>query len=376
MKNLINQLLLLVAALFVPTLLGVYRWLVVAALPLTLLAMGALLWWASQQLAGLGVLLLLAVFSAWRLARSAHQLPRDPFDGERLDKALAQRFIAWIGTLKYFSSPLCVIEDPGSYRIRGDDIRTLIADGFLQPGDILLRGYQGYVDGELIRMTGGAQGAANHFSHAALYLGTTDDTHDRPRVAGRLQQRTADSWRSASEADKEKFRADPGYFQAGPGRVAHSMTKGVHLEDVLTFLRCDFLAVLRLPETIQVTEPGILEELQPVFRQEFGELGAAFSLDARLNQGETLERPEIIREARATALECVGIGYDFLFEDRHTYYCSEFVHFCFAGVSRHLGLYLTRHSFAGLFARQTITPPDIYKAAEAGKLQLVWTNVR
>lgn len=70
-------------------------------------------------------------------------------------------FLAWFGTLKWFSNgggasavtlhwpSAYLVENPQCYRLGGFETRAILA--VLQPGDILLRGYQGYLDGEFIR---------------------------------------------------------------------------------------------------------------------------------------------------------------------------------------------------------------------------------
>ena len=142
-------------------------------------------------------------------------------------------FLAWFGTLKLFKnaggSPAVklhwpssyLVENPRGYRISGASMRDILNQ--LQPGDILLRGYEGYVDGEFIRRSSlSSQNGfkPGWFTHVALYVGELTPA-DRAQVPA-------------------AFRDDPGYFSLGPQMVIHSMAKGVHTEDILTFLRCEF----------------------------------------------------------------------------------------------------------------------------------------
>ncbi|HEX8963169.1 MAG TPA: hypothetical protein VF801_09205, partial [Rhodocyclaceae bacterium] len=289
---------------------------------------------------------------------------------------LSDRFIAWLGTIKFFSSPLCLVEDPGSYRIKGTDLRALVDgdDPLLKPGDILLRGYDGYLDGELIRRTGGASGAGRFLSHAALYVGPLDDGRDKAVAARRLKVMDADGrWREASDAEKERVRNDPGYYQPGRQMVIHSMAKGVHVEDILTFLRCDYLVVLRLPERIALS--GGEMRNRPLVELN----NAALSIDERLTRGDSVTREEIVAAARDSALGRIGTGYDFLFDSCrsfHKFSCSEFVYYCYKSVHRYIGLEPREHSFAGFFRRVTISPADVYAACDPErKLARVWDNV-
>jgi hypothetical protein len=291
-----------------------------------------------------------------------------------LDK-LVDRFIAWIGTLKYFTSPLSLVEDPGSYKIKGDEIRTLI-DGGLQPGDILLRGYDGYLDGLMISISGGGGGIKRHFSHAALYLGDLNDGSDKAIVARRLEVMDEQGrWKEATLAEKDRVRNDTAYYEPGRQRVVHSMARGVFTEDILTFLRCDYLVVLRLPAQIQL-DADDMEQDRSLVR----ELAAdADAIRRGLMQGQPVARADVVAAVHRSALGKIGSCYDFQFNDgkRHNRFsCSEFVYYCYKSIHCYLGLQLKKRAFMGfLFPRLTITPGDIYDAAVLrGKLEVVWTS--
>ncbi len=66
-------------------------------------------------------------------------------------------FIKVFGDIKIFKFPMFILYDPGSYRVKGDDIREVL--DLVRPGDILLRGYVNYLDGYII---------PGFFSHAGL----------------------------------------------------------------------------------------------------------------------------------------------------------------------------------------------------------------
>jgi hypothetical protein len=287
------------------------------------------------------------------------------------------RFIAWMGTLKYFTQPLSLVQDPGSYKIRGGEVRELI-DGVLQPGDILLRGYDGYLDGVLIGLTGGGSSIAKHFSHAALYLGDLQDVRDKAIVARRLQvMDEGGQWRDGTSTEKDAVRNNESYYKAGPQRVLHAMTKGVFCEDILTFVRCDYLAVLRLPPVMQLDahEQGNATSLihDEVLSED------ARQLQSRLRQGERIQREEVLQLVHKSALGRIGSCYDFQFTDGKThnrFSCSEFVYYCFKSVHAYIGMQLVKHGFLGfLFVRESITPGDIFEAArKSGRLQMVWLS--
>lgn len=366
---------LIVTAIIVKMIFMIYK-LLAWSVPLLTIALVGWLVLNLRGVWGAGFALVLVLLTAFALYHHADEiLPPSVGAGGWMNR-LSDRFIAWIGTLKFFTSPFCLVEDPGSYKIRGADIRVLLDGGtpLLQPGDILLRGYEGYLDGELIRRTGGAKGGGKYFSHAALYVGPLDDQQDKAVAARRMEVMDDDGrWRAATGAEKDTVRNDPGYFQPGPQMVIHSMSKGVHVEDILTFVRCDHLVVLRLPEVLQLSPEE--ERNQPLVQL----TGDALALDERLMRGEAVPRSEIVAAARDSALGRIGCGYDFQFENAHTFHrfsCSEFVYYCYKSVHRHIGLRPVKHSFAGLFARTTVAPTDIYEVANpGGKLRIIWSNV-
>lgn len=293
------------------------------------------------------------------------------------------RLIAWFGTLKYFSSPLCMVEDPSSYKIKGHEIRALIEYGSkykLEPGDILLRGYDGYVDGELIKLSGGAQGKSKYFSHAAIYMGEVtnkvDKDDQKPIAARRLKVLGENGkWRDATDGEKESVRSNTEYFQTGKQMVIHAMAKGVFVEDILTFLRCDYIAVLRLNEMIKLDKDAFDNtELVSLKGSDAAEL-----IRDKLKNGQEIYRSEIVELVCDSALGRIGSCYDFQFTDSKTFNrfsCSEFAYYCYKSIHGYLGLHPTEHGFMrSLFVRKTITPGDIYAAAvNKNKLRVVWQS--
>lgn len=149
-------------------------------------------------------------------------------------------FLKFFGDLKIFPFPMFLLYDPGSYLVKGDDIRNVITK--IQPGDIMLRGYKNYLDGYFI---------PGFFSHAGLYLGEVKDLNLH-----------------ISEKGKE-------FYREGEQMVIHSMAEGIFMEDVINFCRCDYLLIVRRNKR---TEPDLDIEVDnaPVFTRALGSLGKGY----------------------------------------------------------------------------------------------------
>ncbi len=93
-----------------------------------------------------------------------------------------------------------------SYKINGTDMRSIL--NVLQPGDVLLRRYSHYLGSILIK---------GYFSHAAIYV--------------------------------------------GDNIVVHMLGEGITREDILTFLRCDDITILRADQVAAVYAKVKAEEL-------------------------------------------------------------------------------------------------------------------
>lgn len=252
-------------------------------------------------------------------------------------------FLAWFGTLKLFATrhpgamvglglpSAYLVENPRGYRISGRDLRQVLA--LLQPGDILLRGFDGYVDGVFIRRASRCSDTGYRpgwYTHAALYVGPLDE-NDRAQVP-------------------PAFAHQSDYFETGAQMVIHSMSMGVHTEDILTFARCDYLTVLRLRPS------------------------------ARLDPAKA------IAEAKRAALSKIGEEYDFDSSDTtrfHRFSCSELVYYCLHSVREQLGLAPRLHALYPLgtwnpklavFKRATIIPDDFYDLCAAQTLERVWED--
>jgi len=237
---------------------------------------------------------------------------------------LYDEFVTVLGQIKLFRWPFWVVYDPGAYKIRGPEIREIC--GLLRPGDILLRRYDGYLDSRIITGT---------FSHAALFLGPVDDS-DKVAVppVGR---------RSV-------------FFSTGPAQVAHSTAEGVHLEDILTFLQCDGVAVLRFPEQLSrlPSPPPRPSDFSSWHPQEQ-------AMYDRLEGGDSIPFQRVFDLVRPLALGQMGTPYDFSFDFTagNRLSCTKFVAHCYRGVLPALGVVPTLKSFLlGLRHKLAILPDD------------------
>jgi len=122
------------------------------------------------------------------------------------------KLLTMFGDLKVYPWPMFALYDPGSYAVKGEDVRQLI--GVVQPGDIFVRGFLRYLDGYFI---------PGYLSHVGLYLGKVP----RPGSSENIPSEVAAS------------------YKEGEQMVIHSMAEGVFMEDILSFARCDFLVVVR-----------------------------------------------------------------------------------------------------------------------------------
>jgi cell wall-associated NlpC family hydrolase len=221
-------------------------------------------------------------------------------------KTLSEWFLTVFGDIKVFRFPFFLVYDPGSYQVKGDDVRALIE--VLQPGDILLRAYTNYLDGKFI---------PGKFSHAGIYCGAVHED-DRALVGTRQRSRGV------------RDQAQSELFHTGAQMVVHAMAEGVFIEDILTFSRCDQLVVLRLPAQITLRPDAAPSPIDPALLSP-----EEHSLRERLASGEAVAREEVTALAITEALRNVGRAYDFGFDfsDFKRLSCSELVYWCYKSVT-------------------------------------------
>lgn len=349
-----------------------FAWLVLTLFMLALTAAWGALpagWgWASSALGWLAAGVLgLGGWIALQVKRHAPADDPNPFQSG---------FLAWFGSLKVFANPgpapavrftlpsRAWVENPGGYRIAGAQTRAVL--DCIQPGDILLRGYQGYVDGAFIRRSGLSRETGfqpGWFTHVAVYVGDLG----------------ADDARGLSP----EVASNPEFFSPGPQRVVHAMARGVHCEDLLSFLRCDTLAVLRLPAQLQLRDASCALALRDHGLPSDAPMAA---LAAQLAQGESVPRAQAVAAMRLAVLEKLGQAYDFDCSDTqafHRFSCAELAYYALRGVLGALALQPRAHALHPLAAlwprwrlleRVTLTPDDYDDLVASGALERVWQD--
>lgn len=173
---------------------------------------------------------------------------------------LRNSFLTLFGDIKVFKFPLFILYDPGSYKVKGNDVRKVIET--VQKGDILIRGFSNYLDGYFIPGT---------FSHAGLYLGETHKGDDpMPEV---IEKR----------------------FHEGKQTVIHAMAEGVFMEDVINFCRCDYLLILRRNKR---TEPqlDLEEDFDHIYYHAIKNLGKGYDFSFDFENSDDLSCTELVYE--------------------------------------------------------------------------------
>jgi hypothetical protein len=149
---------------------------------------------------------------------------------------IKSKAIGWFGNVQVFKYPFFMLFGHTAYKIKGTDQREIL--NVIKPGDVLLRRYDHYLSGLMI---------PGYFTHAAIYVGDNE--------------------------------------------VIHLLGSGICKEDILTFLRCDNIMLLRFKN-----EPVVNEAITAAYEQ--------------LDKG-------------------VEYDYDFDTDKPDKFYCTEFVDFCF-----------------------------------------------
>jgi len=225
-----------------------------------------------------------------------------------------------------------MIYDPGSYLVKGEEIREVIEK--IKPGDILVRGYKNYLDGYFI---------PGFFSHAGFYAGEITDQH-------------------AVFIDNTLGKA---HFKTGTQMVIHSMAEGVFMEDIINFCKCDYMVILRMPEKITTSNSNFDNlDISKFFEKEI----EIFNL---LKSGKTIECKNIYPTLIETALNQLGKGYDFNFDFSNTQNqsCTEFVSICYRSLIPYHQIVPKERKV--LVTKKTIIMPDDYVSK---KLSIAWKS--
>ena len=142
--------------------------------------------------------------------------------------------VSWFADIRIYKGGF-VLFGESSYQLKGSAMREIL--NLIQPGDILLRRYSHYVGSLMV---------PGYFSHAAIYVGNNE--------------------------------------------IIHMLGEGINKEDILVFLRCDDVALLRhrTPELIQ----------------------------------------RVIQNAKMYFEQKIKYDYNFNTKDSEKFYCTEFVDKC------------------------------------------------
>ncbi len=109
--------------------------------------------------------------------------------------------IKWFGNILIYPYPMFIMFGHTAYQMKGEDVRDVI--NIIQPGDILLRRYNNYISGLMI---------PGYYTHAAIYLGNN--------------------------------------------QIIHMLGDGIDKQDILTFCRCDRVAIIHCNEE-QISKEAI-----------------------------------------------------------------------------------------------------------------------
>lgn len=257
-------------------------------------------------------------------------------------KSFSERFLTVFGDIKFYRFPFFLVYDPGSYQVKGEDVRELL--DILQPGDILLRAYTNYLDGKFI---------PGLFSHAALYYGEMTEAL-RPKIGERVKNAN------------DRRRAQEELFKPGKQMVVHAMAEGVFVEDILTFSRCDKMAVMRLPEMLSRNQQARpLNMPQGLFTPE------EKRLQEQLSSGKSVSKKEAVALALAEAVRNVGRPYDFNFDFANfgRLCCSELVYLCYKAIDQYIDVLPVEKRM--LFIRKQVIAPDAFLDA---RLACIWAS--
>lgn len=180
---------------------------------------------------------------------------------------IKKSILSWFGDIQVHKYPMFVIFGDAHYKIKGKQSRNIL--DCLKPGDVLLRHYDKYISSLFI---------PGYYDHAAIYV--------------------------------------------GDGMVSHAIAEGVILEDILSFIRCDDVMVLRAPDDIH-------------------------------------EEASTYAAGRAVRFVEDKAEYDFDFDENtlNKIYCSELVYQCYKNFNEDIGMFIRESGFG----KGTYVPEDLTK---------------
>lgn len=232
---------------------------------------------------------------------------------------ILEKMLVAFGDIKLYKWPMFVVYDAKGYKIRGRDLRKIIS--LVRPGDILISGFDNYLDQHFV---------PGKYGHVGLYLG------------------------EVTAEDRELVNDDAlGEFETGPQMMAHAIAEGILMCDILQFCRCDHLMIVRFPDVIKKSENSVPLDI-PLNLYSDREK----RLKKKLLEGETVTFDEVFPVVKQAALSHIGKRYDFNFDfaDFSEMCCSEFVYFCTKALSPFMNIKPITKKYFGLFERQMILP--------------------
>ena len=237
-------------------------------------------------------------------------------------------FLRMIGNIKYYPWPLFFVYDPKSYQVKGDEVREVM--DLIQPGDIILRGYDKYLSGAFI---------PGYFSHAGIFVGEVKPEDKTLLVAD-------------SNTQQEE------HFKTGKQIVIHAMAQGVFMEDVINFCRCDRMVILRFPKEFRAYDET--DDAEPMEKQFTVN---EYNLFRDLKAGKTVRYQDIFPVVYETALKQVGKPYDykFNFKNYNDLSCTEYVQSCIKAMAPYHGIEAIEKHYFGLLKKSVIEPDAFYK---------------
>jgi hypothetical protein len=125
------------------------------------------------------------------------------------------KIINFFANIIIVPSPLYIMFKSHPYAVNGPMMRDIL--GELKPGDILLRKYKYYITNWFI---------PGYFSHAAIYVGDNS--------------------------------------------IIHMLGNGIVKEDILTFMRCDDICILRYPKISNFKLAKVLNNVQALYDSKVG----------------------------------------------------------------------------------------------------------
>jgi hypothetical protein len=256
-------------------------------------------------------------------------------------KSFFEWLVARFGDILVYRWPMFLLYNPAGYRVRGEDVRALL--DCVVPGDILVRGYDHYLDGWVI---------PGYFSHCGIYLGDLNSGEVEAIVG--------------AHEPKHPVGARPRKMLKS-GVVIHALAEGVIIEDLIDFCRCDYMAALRFPDNIT----GTNLTWSPMLPDDAFDC-CELNLLTRLRDRGGVTREQAQQVVRTVALGQLGTRYDFSFDFQNfdRFSCSELVYFVTKALGPFMGVSPINRRMLLIF-KHSIVEPDAFVRAP---LEVAWKS--